>query len=110
MARKKSLDEEQLTDTNYYILLAMTEPIHGYGIMQKIKEISEGTFEVGPASLYTSLKKMMEAGLIKLNNNKESDKKVYSLTEDGRVFLYRDYERRKKIVEHGKLFLEGDYE
>jgi DNA-binding PadR family transcriptional regulator len=107
MARKKSLDEEQLTDTNYYILLAMTEPIHGYGIMQKVKEISEGTFDIGPASLYTSLKKMMDAGIIKLNNSGESDKKVYSLTDDGRNFLYRDYKRRKKIVEHGKLFLEG---
>ena len=101
MARKKSLEEDQLTDTNYYILLSLTEPIHGYGIMHKVKEISEGTFDIGPASLYTSLKKMLDAGLIVLQINENKDK------EKGKAFLLKDFERRKQIVYHGKLILEG---
>ena len=107
MARKKSLEEDQLTDTNYYILLSLTEPIHGYGIMHKVKEISEGTFDIGPASLYTSLKKMLDAGLIVLQINENKDKKIYGLTEKGKAFLLKDFERRKQIVYHGKLILEG---
>lgn len=106
MPRKKSLDEEQLTDTNYYILLSMVQPIHGYGIMQMVKDISEGAFEIGPASLYTSLKKMQEAGLIELLDNGESDKKVYKLTDSGRELLKKDYKRRKNMVEQGRRIME----
>lgn len=105
MPRKKSLDEEQLTDTNYYILLSMVQPIHGYGIMQRVKEISEGIFEIGPASLYTSLKKMQDAGLISLIDTGESDKKVYRLTHSGKDLLKKDYERRKCMVEQGAIIM-----
>lgn len=105
MPRKKSLEEEQLTDTNYYILLSMVQPIHGYGIMQRVKDISEGAFEIGPASLYTSLKKMQEAGLIELLDNGESDKKVYRLTQGGKELLKKDYERRKSMVKQGAIIM-----
>ncbi len=105
MPRKKSLDEEQLTDTNYYILLAMVRPIHGYGIMQRVKDISEGAFEIGPASLYTSLKKMQDAGLISLLDTGESDKKVYQLTQIGKDLLKKDYERRKCMVKQGEIIM-----
>ena len=105
MARKKTLEENQLTDTFYYILLSITEPIHGYAIMQRVKEISEGTFEIGPASLYTSLKKMLVAELLILKETEEVDKKVYELTDRGRAILRKDYLRRKAMVKHGKLIL-----
>lgn len=105
VARKKTLDEEQLTDTFYYILLSITEPIHGYAIMQKVKEISEETFEIGPASLYTSLKKMLTAGLLVLKETDESDKKIYELTDLGKERLIKDYRCRKAMVRHGQLIL-----
>ena len=105
MPRKKSLDEEQLTDTNYYILLSMVQPIHGYGIMQRVKDISEGMFEIGPASLYTSLKKMQEVGLIILVDTGECDKKIYRLTQSGKELLKKDYERRRCMVKHGAIIM-----
>lgn len=109
MARKKTLEENQLTDTFYYILLSITEPIHGYAIMQRVKEISEGTFEIGPASLYTSLKKMLVAELLILKETEDVDKKVYELTDQGRAILRKDYLRRKAMVKHGELILgEGE--
>lgn len=107
MARRKSLEDDQLTDANYYILLSMMEPIHGYGIMQKSREISNKSFEIAPASLYTSLKKILDAELIKLDTTSDIDKKVYSLTYKGLDFLKRDYTARKKIIEHGEFILVG---
>lgn len=107
MPRRKTLDEEQLTDTSYYILLAMVDPIHGYGIMQKVREISENTFEIGPASLYTSLKKMQEAGLIKLIDTGKNEKKIYQITDCGKEILQKDYERRRIMVERGKKIMEA---
>lgn len=105
MARKNSLEEEQLTDTNYYILLAMIEPIHGYGIMQKVKKISNQSFEIGPASLYTSLKKMLDGKIIELIENEE--KKVYKITEKGKKLLLKDYYRRVYMVELSKKIIGG---
>lgn len=105
MARKKALEEEQLTDTTYYLLLALTEPLHGYGMMQKVHEISCGEFEIGPASLYTSLRKLEQAGLIVVQSDESGGKKVYRMTETGRIFLERDFHRRERLVEQGRKIL-----
>ena len=39
----------------YYILLALLHPGHGYGMMQRIKELSGGRILMGPGTLYTLL-------------------------------------------------------
>ena len=35
-----------MTEANYYILLALMKPGHGYGMMQRIKELSGGRLEI----------------------------------------------------------------
>lgn len=104
MARRGSLEESLLTDTNYYILLAMVKPIHGYAIMQKVKEISNNSFEIGPASLYTSLKKLSTLKFIRLVDTK-NEKKIYQMTQTGKELLLKDFKRRKTLVEHGEKIL-----
>lgn len=51
---------EQLTDSVFYIMAALTEPRHGYAVMSLIEETTKGTFVVGPASLYTIIKKTID--------------------------------------------------
>lgn len=102
MARGKSLDEDILTDSNYYILLTLVEPIHGYGIMQKVQELSQGQFIIGPASLYTIIKKLLSADLIELITSEDERKKIYILTTKGKELLKKDIDRRISMVEHGK--------
>lgn len=102
MARGKSLDEDILTDSTYYILLTLVEPIHGYGIMQKVQELSQGQFLIGPASLYTIIKKLLGADLIKLVASEDVRKKIYTLTSKGKEILKKDINRRSSMVEHGK--------
>ena len=41
-----------LTESTAYILLALSEPLHGYGVMQKVEHISEGTVRIGAGTLY----------------------------------------------------------
>ena len=41
-----------LTESTAYILLALSEPLHGYGVMQKVKDLSENTVAIGPGTLY----------------------------------------------------------
>ena len=106
MPRKKTLEINQLTETNYYILLAIVEPAHGYMIMQKVSEISDNTFDLGPASLYTSLKKLLDAKLITYVEEGR-DRKVYSLTEKGLELLTKEYRVRKKLVKDSEKILGG---
>ena len=100
MARGKALDDEILTDSTYYILLALAKPNHGYGIMQDIEFFSKGTVVIGPASLYTILKKLQNAELIKLVADEER-RKTYGLTSKGKNILQKDIQRRKMMLEHG---------
>nr|WP_319488563.1 PadR family transcriptional regulator [uncultured Caproiciproducens sp.] len=99
MTRKTSIENEQLTDTTYYILLCLTESSHGYALMGKIQEISSSTFIVGPASMYTNLKKLLDAGLVEII---EPDKKIYRLTPKGSKLLLNEYDRRHQIVLQSK--------
>lgn len=109
MARKKALEEDILTDSTYYILLTLVKPMHGYGIMQEIKELSNDKIDIGPASLYTILKKLQDGELIKLDSN-EDRRKTYILTDKGKELIKKDIERRKLMVSYGEKalkFLEG---
>lgn len=97
MARNNSLDMGEITDTYYYILLSLIKPKHGYLIMKSVEEMSEGDFSIGPASLYTSIKKLLDAELIKLTKESEQ-KKVYEITHKGIESLKNEIERKRKMV------------
>ena len=68
-----------------HILLALsTGERHGYGIMKEVESDSEGKVKMGPGTLYGSLGRMIEAGLIR-----ESDKKVDPEMDDERRIYYK---------------------
>ena len=41
-----------LTEGVYYILLSLMEPMHGYGIMQNVEQLSKGRVKLAPGTLY----------------------------------------------------------
>ncbi|WP_225435301.1 PadR family transcriptional regulator [Bacillus aerolatus] len=98
----KNKDMDQLTDPAYYILLSVLEARHGYAIMQYVEEISDGEFTVGPATLYTLVKKLEKANLVALLESGDDRRKTYKATEKGESILRSEIERRSRIVEHGK--------
>ena len=101
----KKITNTPLTPAVLHILLALsTEERHGYGIMKQVKSESQGKVKMGPGTLYGSLGRMMEAGLIR-----ESDKKVdreldderrvyYKLTKLGQAALAAELERYRAVV------------
>ena len=103
MARKSA--NHPLTPAVLHILLALsTEERHGYGIMKQVERESHGKVKMGPGTLYGSLGRMMEAGLIR-----ESDKRVdpamdderriyYELTGLGRKALSAELDRYRQVV------------
>lgn len=74
-----------LTPAVLHILLALsTKERHGYGIMKQVESDSQGKVKMGPGTLYGSLGRMIEAGLIR-----ESDKKIDPEMDDERRVYYK---------------------
>ncbi|MEW8995280.1 PadR family transcriptional regulator [Clostridium sp.] len=105
MPRKDSIDIGELTDSAFYILSSVIEEKHGYLIMKTIEELTNNEVTIGPASLYTTLKKLLAAGLVELNSREEENKKVYKITGLGRDMLIKEIERKKQMVKFAENFL-----
>lgn len=102
MGRNDSLEMGELTDTAYYILLSLVDAKHGYLIMQTIEEMTDQRFQIGPASLYTTIKKLLAAGLIQLFDDDEPKRKTYIATEKGIELLKKEVKRRQEMVLHAE--------
>lgn len=97
-----------LTEAVYYILLSLTEPLHGYGIMQNVEELSGGRLRLAAGTLYGALNTMLEKSWIKaLPGEKDSRKKEYVITEPGLVALDRELARLNELLENGNRILGG---
>ena len=96
-----------LTEAVYYILLSLTQPLHGYGIMQNVERLSGGRLKLAAGTLYGAISTMLEKGWITaLDNGADSRKKEYVITETGREILRAEYARLKELVENGRAALE----
>ena len=95
-----------MTEAAYYILLALLRPGHGYGMMQRIRELSGGRLVMGPGTLYGALARMCREGLIVLAEE-EGRRKTYAITDAGREALLAEYRRLKRLVADGAV-LEGE--
>ena len=57
---------QPLTEALYYILLAARKPVHGYGIIQEVEEMTGGRVRLGPGTLYGAINSLLEKGWIVL--------------------------------------------
>ena len=89
-----------LTESTYYTLLALVEPLHGYGIMQKVEGLSEGMVQIGPGTLYGALQALEKEKLI-VKVGEEERRKIYALTNKGREVLKKQVERLAIMVRSG---------
>jgi DNA-binding PadR family transcriptional regulator len=108
VAKRSPYESGELTDSIFLILLATLEPLHGYGIMRLVQDMTAGAVEIGPATMYTTLRKLCDAGWIA--KCCETDSKIlYQATSEGREALLADFNRRKTILEiaESRLMEEG---
>lgn len=77
-----------LTEAVYYILLSLMKPMHGYGIMQNVEQISNGRVKLAAGTLYGAINTLLEKGwIVSLPAEKDSRKKEYQITEQGKQIL-----------------------
>lgn len=105
MPRKDSIDVGELTDAAFYILSSVIEEKHGYLIMKTIEELTGNKVTIGPASLYTTLKKLLAARLVELSDGVDEGKKIYKITSLGREMLIKEIKRKKEMVKFAEHFL-----
>ncbi len=96
-----------MTETTYYILLSLKEPLHGYGIMQRVKELSNGSVEIAPGTMYGALDNLKKQQLIDLvDEDAEKRRKVYALSDLGRQALELEFKRLQHLVTVSSPLLE----
>ena len=91
-----------LNATAFYILVSLSSrDRHGYDILKDVAQITGGRIELGPAVLYTNLKRMLDAGLIvEVDGPPGGDerRRYYRLTGDGRAALAAETLRMEQAV------------
>lgn len=103
MAKRYSNDTH-LTEQAYYILLSLLIPLHGYGIMQAVKRISNGKVVIGAGTVYGALDAMVQSGWVQLVAE-EGRRKIYLITDEGKQVLRQNLERVSQMSQAGEMML-----
>jgi DNA-binding PadR family transcriptional regulator len=89
----------------FYILLSLSgQAQHGYGIMNQVLACTDGEVRLWPATLYGTLKRLIDEGLIEESDERpapeldDARRRYYRLTSRGRSVLNAESERLEKLV------------
>lgn len=86
------------------------EPMHGWGIAQRIQQVSQNVLQVGQGSLYPALHRLEYKGWIQAEWGESENKrraKFYSLTKAGRKQLEAELENWERLTSAIALVLKG---
>ena len=85
-----------MTETGFYILLCLRQETHGYGIVKKTEQLTQGELKISPGTLYGSLSKMEKDGLIQFIRE-EDKRKIYQITDLGSEVLQIELRRIERL-------------
>jgi DNA-binding PadR family transcriptional regulator len=89
-----------LTPAVFHILLALADgPLHGYGIMQAVEATAGNEPPMGPGTIYGSLQRMEEAGLVREQASRADERRrLFTLQPAGRRALEQEAERLARLA------------
>jgi DNA-binding PadR family transcriptional regulator len=96
-----------LTSAQFHILLALADgKRHGYGIMQEVERRTSGTMELGPGTLYRSIKQLLARGFITeitsepgRSSGSDRRRRAYGLTPEGKMRMAEEAQRLRALVQ-----------
>jgi len=98
-----AMENGELTPAMFHILLTLAEgERHGYAIMQEIVRRTDGAVELGPGTLYRSIKQLVSSGLIaevESEQNGAKQRRDYRLTPEGKRRATMEAKRLQGLVE-----------
>lgn len=96
---------DPLTPAVFHILLALAGgERHGYGIMQEVSTLTDGKVILGPGTLYGTINRMLEAGLIEESDERsdpelnDERRRYYRITNKGLRAARKEAERLQGLV------------
>lgn len=108
-AESVAVPVSRLNHGDYHILLVLSErECHGYAIMAEVAEVTEGATRFGPGTLYTSIKRLVTAGVIEECGNRPDPKindeprRYYRLTGMGQKVLTAESERLAQRLSYAR--------
>jgi DNA-binding PadR family transcriptional regulator len=94
----------------FHVLLVLAEgEKHGYGIMREVEQISDGTVRMGPGTLYGTLKKLLEIGLVDESGERpdpqmdDQRRRYYRITGLGERVAAAEVHRLATMIERSTL-------
>jgi DNA-binding PadR family transcriptional regulator len=87
-----------LTETTFYVMLSLLEPLHGYAIMQKVEELSGGKVRIAAGTLYGALENLTKKMLVVELPSTDPRRRVYVLSLEGKTLLQLETQRLKHMA------------
>lgn len=97
-----------MTETAFYILMYLTEPRHGYGIIKRVEEMTNGRITLGSGTIYGTLTKMQRDDIITIYAD-EKRKTIYEISDLGKQLMLVEMNRLKELHDN-VLRYEGDFQ
>lgn len=105
----ESSERGALTEAVFYILLSLYTPMHGYGIMQNVKQMSQDRVDLGAGTLYGAINTLLQKGWIEpVATSGSSRKKEYRITRLGKSTVLEELERLKELLANGEKIVGED--
>ena len=99
-----------LPSASFHVLLVLAEgEKHGYGIMREIEQISDGTVRMGPGTLYGTIKRLLETGLLDESGERpdpaldDQRRRYYRITGLGERVAAAEVHRLSTMIERSTL-------
>ena len=90
-----------MTESGFYILFCLRTPQHGYGISRQVREMTGGEISISAGTMYGTLSKMEADGLITFHSEEEK-RKLYRITDLGRVVLDTEIRWIERLYRNSK--------
>ncbi|HUB82141.1 MAG TPA: PadR family transcriptional regulator [Bryobacteraceae bacterium] len=98
--------DQPLPPATFWVLFALaTGDKHGYAIMRESRKLSDGQFEMGPATLYTTIQRLVDSGWIEeVSGPEDGDprRRYYSLAKPGKSALMGEMKRMEAVMRKSK--------
>jgi DNA-binding PadR family transcriptional regulator len=88
-----------MTQAEFHVLMALIEgPRHGYGVMQDVADLTGGGMRLGPGTLYTAIKRLVDSGMIEECKADADRRRCYRLTRKGKSAAAAEAGRLSSLV------------
>lgn len=110
---RRSEHQKSLPAASLHIVLALLEgELHGYGVMQRLGELSDGAVKMGPGTLYGTLNRLVNDGLVvestdRVGRDESERRRYYELSASGRSLALVELAHLRILVDRVTRTLDG---